>query len=76
MLVIRRRPGERVRIAERIEIEILEIRQNCVKLGIRAPESVVIAREEAEMTRQSNIEAARTAASADIIMLAAKLSNS
>lgn len=73
MLIIRRKPGDRVLIAGNIEIEVLDARQNYVKLGIQAPESVVIVRQEAQVARESNIRAARTADSADILLLAAKL---
>lgn len=73
MLIIRRRPGDRLLIAGNIEIEVLEARQNYVKLGIQAPDSVVVVRREAEATRELNIRAARTAESADISLLAAKL---
>lgn len=73
MLVVRRKAGERILLSGNIEIEVLDARQNCVKLGISAPESVVIVRQEAQLTREANLKAARTAGSADIISLASEL---
>lgn len=74
MLVIRRKPGDRLLIGGNIEIEVLDARASYVKLGIRAPESVLIVRQEAQITRESNIQAAQTASSTDILLLATKLS--
>ena len=73
MLIIRRRPGDRLLIGGNIEIEVLDARQNYVKLGIRAPDSVAVVRQEAQVARESNIRAARTAESADILLLASRL---
>jgi carbon storage regulator len=58
MLVIRRRAGESVLIAEDIEIEILGLTQGYVKLGIRAPKSVTILRKEVRLAADQNVEAA------------------
>ncbi len=74
MLVIRRRLGERILVGDNVEIEILDARQNYVKLGIKAPDSVSIVREEAQLTRESNLHAAQTSGLADLALLAAKLS--
>jgi len=46
MLVLARLENEKVRIGDDIEITILSIRGNCVKLGINAPRSVRIDRQE------------------------------
>jgi carbon storage regulator len=46
MLVISRRTGEKVRIAEAIEVTVIAISGNQVKLGIDAPKDVSIVREE------------------------------
>ena len=73
MLIIRRKPGDRLLIAGNIEIEVLDARQNSVKLGIKAPESIAIVRQEAQVARESNLKAARTADSTDILLLAARL---
>lgn len=61
MLVMRRRAGESFMIGEHIEIEVLELSATRVKLGIVAPESVVILRIETQMTREENLSAASTA---------------
>ena len=73
MLVIRRKAGDRILLGDNIEIEVLDARQNYVKLGITAPQTVAIVRKEALATRESNLKAARTAGSADIASLASKL---
>jgi carbon storage regulator len=58
MLVIRRRLGEILVIAEDIEIEVLEASPSHVKLGIRAPKSVQVIRKEIQVTRRENVAAA------------------
>ncbi len=62
MLVIRRRPGESLLIGDDVEIEILDSSPSQVKLGIRAPKSVVVIRKEIQLTREQNLEASRAAA--------------
>jgi carbon storage regulator len=57
MLVIRRRAGESLLIGEDVEIEILSLTQNHVKLGIRAPQHVPILRKEIRLTHAQNQEA-------------------
>jgi carbon storage regulator len=73
VLVIRRKAGDRIVLGGNIEIEVLDARQNYVKLGICAPDSVVIVRKEAQLTRESNLKAAKTAGLADIASLASRL---
>jgi carbon storage regulator len=46
MLVLSRKPGERVRIGPDITFEVLAVRGNQVRLGIEAPPRVRIARAE------------------------------
>jgi carbon storage regulator len=46
MLVLSRRQGERVIIGQEIEVTVLEIHGNRVKLGVRGPADVPICREE------------------------------
>ncbi len=58
MLVIRRRAGESLLIGDNIEIEILALTQNHVKLGIRAPQEVTVLRKEVRLTHEHNREAA------------------
>lgn len=46
MLVLRRKEGERRLLSGNILIEVLEVREGRVKLGITAPPEVDIVREE------------------------------
>jgi carbon storage regulator len=75
VLVIRRRPGETLVIAENIEIEILESSPSQVKLGIRAPKSIPVVRKEIQVTREQNQSAAQTQPAAAIERLAKSLKN-
>ena len=59
MLVIRRRAGESILIADDIEIEVLETTPTRVKLGIRAPKSVAVLRKEVRLTEEQNRAAAQ-----------------
>jgi len=62
VLVMKRRAGEIFTIGENIEIEVLEVSGLRVKLGIKAPDSVMIVRKEARITREENITAAQPVA--------------
>jgi hypothetical protein len=42
MLVVRRRPGELIRIGEDVELRLLSIGKSSVRLGIEAPRSIPI----------------------------------
>ena len=75
MLVIRRRAGESLLIGEAIEIEVLEIFGTRVKLGIVAPDSVVIQRKEIKITRDENITAARSVRRQNIASLLSKITS-
>ncbi len=46
MLVLSRRENERLQIGEGIEITVIRVQGNRVKLGISAPKTVTIRREE------------------------------
>lgn len=46
MLVLSRQPGESVQLGDDVEITILEVRGNIVKIGIAAPQEVSIYRSE------------------------------
>lgn len=46
MLVLSRKLGESIRIADQIVVKIVQIRGGRVRLGIQAPESVRIRRDE------------------------------
>tara|TARA_R110002111_G_scaffold191869_1_gene258133 strand:- start:24569 stop:24772 length:204 start_codon:yes stop_codon:yes gene_type:complete len=46
MLVLSRKPGERIRIGDDVTLTIVRIGPNSVRLGIDAPRSMSIVREE------------------------------
>jgi carbon storage regulator len=60
VLVLSRKPGERLLIGEAVEITILAIRGDQVSIGVSAPRDVPIHREELlERIRRENRRAAR-----------------
>jgi carbon storage regulator CsrA len=73
MLIMWRRAGESF-IAGEVEIQVLDARPDRVKLGINAPESCVIVRREARITRQQNISSALSADTSTIETLLRKFS--
>jgi len=46
MLILTRKSGEKIRIAEDIELTVLHVSGSQVKIGIDAPKDVTIMREE------------------------------
>ncbi|MEA2449474.1 MAG: carbon storage regulator [Thermoleophilaceae bacterium] len=46
MLIITRRPGERIMLGDEVRIHIMEIVGNSVRVGVEAPRSVPVYREE------------------------------
>lgn len=46
MLVLTRKLGQSIRIGDEIEIVVLEVRGEQVRLGVRAPKDVVVHRKE------------------------------
>ena len=59
MLALSRKANESIMIVNDIEITILEVKGEQVKIGINAPKSVPVYREEVyEQIRESNKEAA------------------
>jgi carbon storage regulator len=50
VLVLSRKPGTQVLVGGNVRITILEIRGGQVKLGIEAPESVRVVRDDARAT--------------------------
>jgi carbon storage regulator len=60
MLVLSRKIDERIMIGDQIEISIVDIKGDQVKIGIQAPGTVKVYRKEVyEAIQQENIEAAR-----------------
>jgi carbon storage regulator len=60
MFVIRRKAGESVLVGKGIEITVLEITANRVKLGFVAPAEVAVLRSEILLARNQNVAAAST----------------
>lgn len=52
MLVLKRKPGERILIGQNVAVTIVRIGPNNVRLGIDAPREMNIVREELEPRRQ------------------------
>lgn len=46
MLVLTRRPGESVHVGDDVVVTVLEVRGDVIRLGIRAPRSIQVHREE------------------------------
>ena len=46
MLVLTRKPGERIVIGEDITVTVLEVQGNRIRLGIEAPTEIPVMREE------------------------------
>ena len=69
MLVLSRKPGETILIGDDIEISIVEVRGDTVRIGINAPRNITILRQEllAEVAK-TNIEAVSTARDAEGIL--------
>lgn len=62
MLVLSRKPGEAIRIGDDIEISVIEVRGDTVRIGINAPRNVPVFRMEllAEVAK-TNIESVKVA---------------
>ncbi|WP_444934630.1 carbon storage regulator CsrA [Microbulbifer sp. JTAC008] len=52
MLILKRRTGENLRIGANVSVTVLEVKGNQVKIGIRAPRSLPVHREEIYMRVQ------------------------
>lgn len=64
MLVVTRRRDESIMIADNVEITVLEISKDKVKIGINAPKDVKIIRSELKTLRQTNEQAAHASGAA------------
>jgi carbon storage regulator len=59
MLIITRRPGEKIMLGDEITVHVLEIVGNTVRVGIHAPRSLPVYREEIwNAVREENCAAA------------------
>lgn len=57
MLVLSRKEGESIRIADNIEVVVVEIRHGKVRLGFRCPDDVPVLRQEIHNRKQIEIVA-------------------
>lgn len=66
MLVLSRKPGEALRIGDDVEITVVEVKGDMVRIGIDAPRNVQVWRKELwEAIVAENIKAAGEAASTE-----------
>ncbi|VFQ46366.1 carbon storage regulator CsrA [Desulfoluna butyratoxydans] len=60
MLILTRKPGEKVRIGDDIIIHVVEIGKGNVRIGVEAPKDVSIMRDEVvERIEEENLQAAK-----------------
>lgn len=58
MLVITRKTGESVIISDKVEVSVLEVIGDKVKLGINAPREIKIIRSELKIAKEMNEQSA------------------
>ena len=58
MLIVTRRPGERIMLGPDITVEVMEIAGNSVRIGIAAPRDLPVYREELWTSVKNENEAA------------------
>jgi carbon storage regulator len=68
--MIRRRSNESVLLGDDIEIHVLEIAGNRVKLGISAPRELLVLRKELRQTEEFNHDASQAVSRAHLLSLA------
>ncbi|MCL4423916.1 MAG: carbon storage regulator CsrA [Firmicutes bacterium] len=73
MLVLTRKPGEKILIGKDIEVEVLEVRWDQVRLGISAPRHLAVFREEIFREVQEENRRAALITSANRLEEAARL---
>ncbi len=73
MLILTRKIGESIRISDNIVVKVVELDNRHVKLGIDAPRSIAVNREEIYERIQKENEAAATAESNSIKNIADRL---
>jgi carbon storage regulator len=69
MLVITRKPNQGFKIGENIEITVIEVSKDRVKLGISAPKDISVVRNELIETQQLNFEASKAISKVNIEQL-------
>lgn len=73
MLMIRRRCGESIFLGDNIEIHVLELAGNRVKLGISAPRDVLVLRNELRLTEEFNREASQAVPPTHLLSITAAM---
>ena len=66
MLIITRRAGERIMVGDDVVVEIMEIVGNSVRVGISAPRSIPVYREEIYTAVRDENRAAADASSVEL----------
>ena len=61
MLILTRLPEERILIGDNIVVEVLHVRGQQVRLGVRAPKDVLVDREEVRARRDASTQAREAA---------------
>jgi len=62
VLIFSRKPGQKIRIGDDIEVTVLEVKGRQVRVGIKAPKGVTVHREEVfQKIQEENIRAAASA---------------
>lgn len=64
MLVVTRKANESISIDDKIEITVLEVTKDKVKIGINAPKEVKIFRSELKTLKQTNEQSAHASGTA------------
>ena len=73
MLVLARKTGQSIVINDNIEILVIEVRGDQVRLGIEAPRSIPVHRK--ELLEQIRVENVKAAAETDVETVSQALSN-
>ena len=66
MLIITRRAGERIMVGDDVVVEVMEMVGNSVRIGISAPRSVAVYREEIYTAVRDENRAVADSASAEL----------
>lgn len=72
MLIISRKPGQSIKINDNIEITIVEMSGDKVKIGIEAPKYVKVLRNELILTMEQNKQAAASLSAKSVLEMFAK----
>ncbi|MFM1920932.1 MAG: carbon storage regulator [Candidatus Hydrogenedentota bacterium] len=67
MLVLTRKENESIMVGDEVEVKVLDLKENQVKLGIVAPRSVAVHRKEVYLAiQEENAQAATAPAAGDL----------